>query len=104
MIDGDTVEIAWFARYPDFNLYRVKMTARAFFANPSWAFSVTDGEPKNRIWRVLAAPARDKQYDIDFGYVDLLPISWATGTMAAWYDTPLLSHRRTDSYSTIVNL
>lgn len=66
--------------------------------------AMKDGEPRNRIWRGLAAPTNDKQYDIDFGYVDLLPLSWSFGPMAVWYDTPLLSHSRTDSYSTIVNI
>lgn len=104
MVDPDTVEIAWAARYPDFNTYRVRMQARAFFSNPSWAFSNTDGEPRNRIWQAIPAITNSKKHDIDFGYIDLLPLSWATGVMAAWYDNPTLSSTRTDTYFTMINL
>lgn len=103
MADEDTVEIAWYARYPEFACHRVRMGARAFHLDPSYAFQV-GGAPRIRIARAFAAPTNDKQWDIDYGYVDLLQPSFSIGVMAAWYDVPTLSHNRTDSYSAILNL
>lgn len=104
MIDEDTVGISWAGRYPDFNTYWVKVQARGFYANPWWAFSASSGEPKRRIWRAIPADSAVKTYDIHFGYIDLLPLTWATGVMAAWYDCPTLSANRADAYSTVINL
>lgn len=103
MADEDTVEIAWYARYPEFSCYRVRMPARAFHQDPSYAFQV-GGAPRTRIAVGAARPTADKQWDIDYGYVDLLQPSFATGVMAGWYDCPTLSHNRTDIYSTMINL
>lgn len=104
MADQDTVEIAWFARFPEFALYRVRMAARAFHANPAWAFSKADGEPRHRIARALPAPTNSPDYNIDFGYVDLLQPTFSLGVMAAWYDAPTLASTRADIYCSMINV
>lgn len=103
MVDADTVAFAWFARYPEFTLYYVKMQASAFYANPSWAFSIKEGESRHRISAAASRATNDSSQSIHYGYVDLLKLSFAS-VMCSWYDNPTLVNYRADSYSTIINL
>lgn len=103
IVRGDTVDIAWFSRSPEWTLYRVRMSAGAFFQNPSWAFAVKDGEKRSRVMRSLIAPAVNAYaLRIETGYVEMTHLPWSHKILAAWYDCPTLDYTNTSIYSTII--
>lgn len=107
IVRGDTVDVAWFSRSPEWSLYRVRMSARAFFENPDWAFSNTTGEPRARVMRSFLAPtANAYDWRIDVGYASLSHLPWTDKLMAAWYDkapAQLGIVGKTTLYSTIID-
>ncbi len=97
IVVGSTVHICWAARSYEWAVYHVKMQARAFFENPDWAFSKSDGEPRSRIMRsFLSAVPNSFDWRIDYGYV-------SRDVIASWYDKPVLSIGKTSLYSTVIH-
>jgi hypothetical protein len=105
IVRGDTLDLLWFSRSPEWSLYRVRMSARGFFENPSWAFSKTDGEPRARVMRSFLAPAAAATaygLRVNVGYADLTHLPWSDKVMASWYDCPSLNAVKTTLYSTVL--
>lgn len=103
IVRGDTLDLVWFSRSSEWTLYHIRMGARGFFENPSWAFAASGGEPRQRIMRSFLVPvANNYGLRVDCGYADIVALPWSDRLMIAWYDKPLLVAGKTSLYSSIV--